>query len=87
MMAMPVSATGSMMSMTPAPASVMPAEVPGRAVFLDADAWLASQPEPWRKPDAMWHALAPIRPLDNPRRPDTDAELRAILFDPVYQLM
>ncbi len=87
MMAMPVSATGSMMSMTPAPASVMPAEVPGRAVFLDADAWLASQPELWRKPDAMWHALAPIRPLDNPRSPDTDAELRAILFDPVYQLM
>ena len=88
MMAMPVSMAGNMMSMTPAPtAAPPPAEIPGRAVFLDADAWLASLPAAWRKPDAMWHALAPVPPLDNPRRPDADAEMRAILFDPVYQLM
>ncbi|MBI3503323.1 MAG: DUF1800 family protein [Proteobacteria bacterium] len=90
MMAMPVSTMqGNMMPMMAGPvASAQPQapEIPGRSVFLDAG-WAAALPPAWRKPDAMWHALSPVPPLVDPRRPDAEATMRAILFDPVYQLM
>ncbi len=88
MMAMqPVSANGMMMAAgmmeTPRPATPEMA----RTVHLDADAWLATLPQLWRRPDAIWRALAPVRPVADAERPDAEAAMRAVLFDPVYQLM
>jgi len=88
----------SMMSMQPVSNGMMMAagtkETPratapemARAVHLDTDAWLATLPQDWRRPDAIWRALAPVRPVADAERPDAEATMRAILFDPVYQLM
>ncbi len=92
MMAMPVAATVNgmgmgMMAPTPAPAMNPPAPEVARAVHLDADSWLATLPTAWRRPDTMWRALAPVVPVADSVRPDAEASMRAILFDPVYQLM
>jgi hypothetical protein len=35
----------------------------------------------------MWRALAPVAPVADAIRPDAEASMRAIIFDPVYQLM
>jgi uncharacterized protein (DUF1800 family) len=89
MMAMPAAANGNGMGMmAPAPSPDMAAAVPevARAVHLDADSWLAALPTVWRLPGMMWQALAPVAPVADAVRPDTEATLRAILFDPVYQL-
>jgi uncharacterized protein (DUF1800 family) len=89
MMAMPAAANGNGMGMmAPAPSPDIAAAVPevARAVHLDADSWLAALPTVWRLPGMMWQALAPVAPVADAVRPDTEATLRAILFDPVYQL-
>lgn len=89
MMAMPAAATGNGMGMmAPVPPPAMTAATPevARAVHLDADSWLATLPAAWRRPGTMWQALAPVAPVADAARPDTEATLRAILFDPVYQL-
>ncbi len=86
MMAMPAGASGNAMGMM-APAMNPTAPEVARAVHLDADAWLATLPASWRRPDTMWRALAPVAPVADAIRPDAEASMRAIIFDPVYQLM
>ncbi|MBL8805912.1 MAG: DUF1800 family protein [Rhodospirillales bacterium] len=58
-----------------------------RTVNLDADAWLATLPPPWRRGEALWRALAPLPPVGGGRGDDAESALRAVVFDPVYQLM
>ena len=65
-----------------------PASLPPRMTHQDARAWLAALPAPLRRPDAAWRALAPLPPVGGMQGgAEAEALLRAIVFDPVYQLM
>lgn len=57
-----------------------------RNVYLDAGAWRASLPAPWRETGQTWRALAPLPPVAGPLPADFEAALRAVVLDPVYQV-
>jgi len=57
-----------------------------RNVYLDAGAWRASLPAPWRDAGQTWRALAPLPPVAGPLPADFEAGLRAVVLDPVYQV-
>ncbi len=62
--------------------------LPPRVVHADARAWHAALPPALRPADATWRALAPLPPVAGVARgAEPEALLRAILLDPVYQLM
>jgi hypothetical protein len=64
------------------------AALPPRPTHQDARAWLAALPAPLRRPDTAWRALAPLPPVGGAQGgAEAEALLRAIVFDPVYQLM
>ncbi len=76
---------GNMMAPTSARMQ-MPARS-DRAIHLDAESWIASLPAQWRADGALWHALSPLPPVGDARAGDAEAAIRAVVFDPVYQLM
>jgi uncharacterized protein (DUF1800 family) len=73
--------------MAPAAGPMTTAARTARPVNLDAEAWIAALPAAWRKDGALWHALSPLPPVGDARAADAETALRAIVFDPVYQLM
>ena len=83
-MAAPSMGGGMPMAAPRAPAVALPP----RAMHQDARAWLAALPAPLRRPDTAWRALAPLPPVGGAQGgAEAEALLRAIVFDPVYQLM
>jgi uncharacterized protein (DUF1800 family) len=61
--------------------------IPPRRTHPDTAAWTAALPAPWRGREQRWRALAPLVPIGAGATGDDDALLRAIVLDPVYQLM
>ena len=83
-MAAPSMGGGMSMAAPRAPAAALPP----RPTHQDARAWLAALPAPLRRPDTAWRALAPLPPVGGMQGgAEAEALLRAIVFDPVYQLM
>lgn len=70
----------------PAPAAMVGIARARRDVYLDAGAWRASLPAPWREAGQTWRALAPLPPVAGPLPADFEAALRAVVLDPVYQV-
>jgi uncharacterized protein (DUF1800 family) len=78
---------GGTMQASAARAAPSPARPPaGRAVHLDAGAWRAALPAPWRDTGQIWRALAPLPPVAGPLPADLEAALRTVVLDPVYQV-
>jgi len=83
-MAAPSMGAGMAPASTRAPATALPP----RATHLDARGWLGGLPPLLRRPDMAWRALAPLPPVGGAQGgAEAEALLRAIVFDPVYQLM
>jgi uncharacterized protein (DUF1800 family) len=57
-----------------------------RTVHLDAGAWRAGLPAPWRDASQIWRALTPLPPVAGIPAADLEAALRAVVLDPVYQV-
>jgi len=70
----------------PSPAAMAGIARARRDVYLDAGAWRASLPAPWRDAGQTWRALAPLPPVAGPLPADFEAALRAVVLDPVYQV-
>ena len=76
---------GGMMAARPA-AMGAPPSAARRVVHLDAGAWRAGLPAPWRDASQIWRALAPLPPVAGIPAADLEAALRAVVLDPVYQV-
>jgi uncharacterized protein (DUF1800 family) len=76
---------GGAMAAAPVPAAAARA-APARTIHLDAGAWRATLPAPWRDAGEIWRALTPLPPVAGPLPADLEAALRAAVLDPVYQV-
>ncbi|MFO0295270.1 MAG: DUF1800 family protein [Rhodospirillales bacterium] len=73
--------------MAPAPMRGVRPALADRPVHLEAAGWIATLPQAWRVPRERWRALAPLAPVAATPEGDDESFLRALVLDPVYQLM